>query len=100
MEQLTRWTLRHRRLVVIAWVVLTVVGIATVNNATKAMDQKFSVPGREGWQTNSEIAKLYDRTGSDTSPLLPVVTLPAGRTASDPAIRADLTNIEQRAQRT
>ena len=100
MEQMTRWILRHRRLVVIAWVVLTIVGIATVNNATKAMDQKFSVPGREGWETNAQIAHIYNQTGSDTAPLLPVVTLPAGRSVSDPSIRADLRSIEQKAKQT
>jgi putative drug exporter of the RND superfamily len=99
MEQMTRWILRHRRLVVIAWLVLTVVGIATVSSATKAMDQKFSVPGREGWETNAQIAQIYNHTGSDTSPLLPVVTLPAGKSASDPAIRGDLRGLEQRTQR-
>ncbi len=98
MERLTRWTLAHRRVVVIAWIVVTIVGIATVNNAVKAMDQKFSVPGREGWQTNSEIAKLYGHTGSDTAPLLPVVTLPAGKSATDPAVRAQLRSLEQRTQ--
>src|SRR4051794_61794 len=99
MEQMTRWTLRHRRLVVIAWLVLTIVGIGTVNSATKAMDQKFSVPGREGWETNAQIAHIYDQTGSDTSPLLPVVTLPAGKSAGDPAIRADLRSLEQKTQK-
>jgi putative drug exporter of the RND superfamily len=100
MESLTRWTLRHRRLVVAVWVVFTIVGIATVSKATKAMDQKFSVPGREGWETNAQIAHIYNQTGSDTSPLLPVVTLPAGRTATDPSIRSDLRRLEQRVQRT
>ncbi|HEX6458513.1 MAG TPA: MMPL family transporter [Thermoleophilaceae bacterium] len=99
MERLTRWTLAHRRLVVIGWIVLTIVGIATVNNAVKAMDQKFSVPGREGWQTNAEISKIYDQTGGDTAPLLPVVTLPAGKSASDPAIRSQLRDLEQRTQK-
>jgi len=100
MERLTRWTLRHRRLVVIAWLVLTIVGIATVNNATKAMDQKFSVPGREGWETNAQIAQIYNHTGSDTAPLLPVVTLPAGKSVSDPTVRSDLRSIEQKAKQT
>jgi RND superfamily putative drug exporter len=100
MESLTRWTLRHRKLVVAVWLVLTIVGIATVSKATKAMDQKFSVPGREGWQTNAAISKLYNHTGSDTSPLLPVVTLPKGKSATDPAIKADLTKLEQRVQTT
>ena len=95
MEQLTRWVLRHRRLVVAFWLIVTIVGIATVNNATKAMDQKFSVPGREGWVTNSEIARIYDHTGRDTSPLLEVVTLPAGQSAS--TVRSDLKSLEQKA---
>jgi RND superfamily putative drug exporter len=99
MERLTRWILAHRRLVVAIWAVLTIVGIATVNNATKAMDQKFSVPGREGWQTDAQIAKLYKNTGSDTAPLLPVVTLPAGKSATDPAVKQELAGIEATAKK-
>src|SRR5690349_368332 len=95
MEQLTRWVLRHRRLVVAIWLIVTIVGIATVNNAVKAMDQKFPVPGREGWVTNSEIAKIYDNTGSDTSPLLQVVTVPAGQSAT--AFRSQLKGLEETA---
>ena len=98
MENLTRWVLRHRRLVVIAWVVVTIIGIATVSKAVNAMDQKFSVPGREGWETNSQIAHIYNDTGSDTAPLLPVVTLPPDKSVSDPSIRADLRQIEQKAK--
>src|SRR5919201_982600 len=100
MESLTRWALRHRRLVVAGWVVLTIIGIVTVNNATKAMDQKFSVPGREGWKTNAQIAQIYNHTGSDTAALMPVVTLPPGRSATEPAIRSDLLGIERLAQKT
>jgi RND superfamily putative drug exporter len=98
MERLTRWVLAHRRIVVAAWVLLTIVGIATVGNATKAMNQKFSVPGREGWVTDSEIAKLYGRTGSDTAALMPVVTLPAGRTTADPVVRTQLRGLETKAK--
>src|SRR3954451_5831742 len=94
MERVTRWVLRHRRIVAAVWIVLTVVGIATAGNATKAMDQKFTVPGREGWETNQEIAKLYKGTGGDTAPLLPVVTLPQGKTAADPGVRAQLRAVE------
>ncbi|HEY2635896.1 MAG TPA: MMPL family transporter, partial [Solirubrobacteraceae bacterium] len=96
MERLTRGILAHRKLVVLVWVVLTVVGIATAGKATKAMDQKFTVPGREGWETNQQIARLYKGTGGDTAPLMPVVTLPAGRTATDPGVRAQLRGVEGR----
>ena len=100
MEQLTRWTLRHRRLIVIVWLLVTIVGIATAGKAVKAMDQKFSVPGREGWETNAQIMRIYNQTGSDTAPLLPVVTLPAGKSVSDPGVRASLSQLEQKAKQT
>jgi RND superfamily putative drug exporter len=96
MTSLTRWILAHRRLVVAFWVVLTLVGIATSGAASKAMNQKFSVPGREGWETNQDIARHYGGTGGVGAPLVPVVTLPAGRTASDPAVRADLQQVERK----
>ena len=96
MAALTRWTLAHRRLVVATWLLLTIVGIATSGAAVKAMDQKFTVPGKEGWETNQQIMRDYKGTGGDSSPLLPVVTLPAGKTASDPAVRSELTALEQR----
>src|SRR4051794_25814349 len=98
MEQLTRFVLRHRRLVVAFWLVVTIVGIATVSKAVNAMDQKFSVPGREGWVTNSQIAAIYDRTGSDTSPLLQVVTLPSGQSATN--FRSQLRSLEDKAEKT
>jgi RND superfamily putative drug exporter len=91
---LTRWVLAHRKLVVGFWIVLTLVGIGTAGAATKAMNQKFSVPGREGWETNLAIAKLYKGTGGNAAPLVPVVTLPAGRTVADPGVRAQLLGIE------
>ena len=52
MSAITRWVLAHKRIVTLFWIALTVVGIASANSATKALDQKFSVPGKEGWETN------------------------------------------------
>ncbi|HEV7754203.1 MAG TPA: MMPL family transporter [Baekduia sp.] len=96
MTSLTRWILAHRRVVVAFWLVLTLVGIGTAGAASKAMDQKFSVPGREGWETNQNIARHYGGTGGTGAPLVPVVSLPAGQTASDPAVRAQLRQVEDR----
>jgi RND superfamily putative drug exporter len=90
----TYWVLRHRRLVVAFWVVLTLVGIATSGAATKAMNQKFSVPGREGWDTNVAIAKHYKGTGGNAAPIVPVVTLPAGRSAREAGVRGELRGLE------
>ena len=46
MSAVTRFVLAHRRLVVAFWVVLTIVGIATVGKANESFSEEFSVPGR------------------------------------------------------
>ncbi len=92
----TRWVLAHRRAVATFWILITVVGMATAGAATKAMDQKFSVPGKEGWETNQKIAQQYRGTGGNAAPLLPVVTLGAGTKATDPAVKAQLQDVEAR----
>jgi len=96
MSSITRWVLGRKRTVVLFWVVLTVVGIASVGSATKAMDQKFSVPGKEGWETNVTIAKLFDGAGGDTAPIVPVVTLPHGKTVSSPGVHGELAAVDRR----
>lgn len=63
------------------------------------MDQKFSVPGKEGWETNQTIARMYRGTGGNAAPLVPVVTLAPGRKVSDPAVRTDLGRVEQTLRR-
>ena len=81
MAQLTRWVLAHKRIVVVFWLVLTLVGMASAGSATKALKQKFSVPGKEGWITNQQIQHRFRGTGGDAAPLLAVVTLQLGRAA-------------------
>ena len=79
MERITGWVLAHKRIVVAFWVVLTLVGMASAGSASKALKQKFSVPGKEGWQTNQQIARDFRGTGGNSAPLVPVVTLPTSR---------------------
>jgi putative drug exporter of the RND superfamily len=93
---LTRWVLAHKRIVTLFWIALTVIGIASANSATKALDQKFSVPGKEGWETNVAIAQHFHGAGGDTAPIVPVVTLPSGQTVDSPGIRAQLAQVDQR----
>jgi putative drug exporter of the RND superfamily len=98
MESLTRWVLAHKRIVVIFWLVLTLVGMASAGSASKALKQKFSVPGKEGWVTNEQIARDFHGTGGNNSPLLPVVTLPAGQSAGSPRVLGELRAVEARLQ--
>ncbi len=96
MRSVTRWVLAHKRLVVVFWVVLTLVGMVSAGPATKALKQKFSVPGKEGWTTNQQIARDFHGTGGNTSPLLPVVSLPAGTSVASPGVAARLSAVEAR----
>jgi putative drug exporter of the RND superfamily len=95
-SSLTRWVLAHKRTVVIFWLVLTIAGIAVAGPATDALKPGYSVPGKEGWETNQAIAARYGDTGGDTPPLLPVVTLPQGKTVDSPGVRAELAVIDHR----
>src|SRR5919198_2792345 len=87
MSTLTRWVLAHKRIVIGFWILATIAGIMAAGPASDALDQKFSVPDKEGWETNQQIAQRYGDTGGDTAPLLPVVTLPEGKTVQSPGVR-------------
>jgi putative drug exporter of the RND superfamily len=100
MTSLTRWVLAHKRIVVAVWVVLTLVGGASAGSATKALKQKFSVPGKEGFVTNQRILRSFHGTGGNGAPLLAVVTLPAGTPVGSPAVLAQLRGVEARLERT
>jgi len=98
LSSLTRWVLAHKRIVVGLWVALTIAGMAAAGPATDALEPEFSVPDKEGWETNVAIAERYRGTGGDTSPLVPVVTLPQGESVDSPAVRSDLARIDARLQ--
>jgi putative drug exporter of the RND superfamily len=92
---ITPWVLRHKRLVIGFWIVLTLVGGAASGPASKAMDQKFSVPGKEGWEANKEIEQRFRGTGGNSAPLVPVVELKT--TAAD--ARSQLAALEQKVEK-
>jgi RND superfamily putative drug exporter len=100
MASLTRWVLAHKRTVVIFWVVLTLIGMGSASSATKSLKQKFSVPGKEGFVTNQQIAHNFHGTGGNGDPLLAVVTLPSGTSVSAPVVEGELRAIESRLRRT
>jgi RND superfamily putative drug exporter len=98
MQRLTRRVLHHKRAVAISWLLLTIVGIGAAGPATKALDQRFSVPGREGWEASQQIQREFGN-GGETLPLVPVVQLPSGKTVSSPGVRDQLLRVEQTARK-
>jgi RND superfamily putative drug exporter len=89
MTTLTRWVLGHKKLVVALWAVLTVAGVAAAGPADKAFEQQFNIPGKEAFAANTRIVETYG-SGGDIAPLVPVVSLPQGKTVDSPAVRAGL----------
>jgi len=89
MGALTGAVLGHKRLVVGLWVVVTLAAFAAVGPANDALSNEFSIPGREGFETNKDLAAIYG-AGGDVAPIVPVVTLPAGTTVDSPGVRDEL----------
>jgi len=89
MTRLTRFVLDHKRFVLGFWLAVTVAAFAAIGPAGNALSQEFSVPGREGFETNRELAEVYGN-GGDTAPLVPVVTLPDGKTVDSPGVTREL----------
>jgi RND superfamily putative drug exporter len=96
---LTRWVLAYKRIVVAGWVALTIAGVAASGPASERLTNDSSVPDTEGWETTLAIDRLYDRDQGSGSPLLPVVTLPAGTTVDSPGVKAALAAVDARLRR-
>src|SRR4051812_49544942 len=94
MKSLTKWVLSHKRTVVLFWLVLTIAGMAAAGPASRALDPEFSVPDKEGWETNVAIAQRYGGTGGGSTPPLPGVTPPPGQNAG--GARAGLPGVRAR----
>jgi putative drug exporter of the RND superfamily len=86
---LTRWVLAHKRVVAGIWILVTVAAFGAVGPASDALSEEFPIPGREGFETNREIASIYGN-GGDVAPIVPVVTLPEGTTVDSPGVTAEL----------
>jgi RND superfamily putative drug exporter len=89
MAALTGWVLSHKRLVLGLWLVVWIAAVAALGPAGNSLSQQFNVPGREGFETNKELAEIYG-AGGDVAPIVPVVTLAAGKTVDSPGVRQEL----------
>ena len=85
----TRWVLAHKRVVSGAWMMVAVISLLAIGPAGRALSDEFAVPGREGFETNRQIASTYG-TGGDVAPIVPVVTLPQETTVDSPGVTQEL----------
>ena len=78
MPALARWVLDHKRLVAGFWIAVTIAAFAAIAPAERSLSQQFGVPGREGFETNQQIAAIYG-SGGDVAPLVRCRAAAAGR---------------------
>jgi len=87
----TRFLLRHRLPVALAWLVVAIAAFAATQPASNALSQEFSLPGRESTEANLAIVERFGNGGPTVAgPLVPVVRLPEGTTVDSPGVRREL----------
>jgi putative drug exporter of the RND superfamily len=77
--RLAALVLRHRRIVIVGWLVLFVLGGTAAGQVSKRLTFDFSLPGQPGYETAAKVIGLYGN-GGDQPPSILVVTAPAGQT--------------------
>ncbi len=87
MIRLTGVVLRHKLLVVLAWLAIAAAGFATVGKATSALSASFSIPG-QAFATDAAIQRLYHTGGFENPPVVLTAMVPPG-TAAGPGTAAE-----------
>ncbi|MFE9572964.1 MMPL family transporter [Streptomyces sp. NPDC006692] len=91
MERLSGWLLRHRALVGLAWLVITVVGVVLAPSVSSRL-QPGTHLNTAAYTANVQIAKAYG--GATENPGVLVLDLPPGQTATSPAAAAELKAVD------
>ena len=93
MERLSTFVTAHRKWIYGLWLVAFITGIAASTTLSNHLDKTFSMPGQPGYVANQAILNEYGNGGMAT-PLVPVVQVPAGMSATDPRVTAAFASLE------
>ncbi len=94
--RLARWVIAHRRVVIVAWLVVFVAGAAGASAVSKRLTFDFSLPGQPGYETAKTIDHLYGNGGDGPTSIV-VVTVPAGQTVAGDRARLAAAFVRARA---
>jgi RND superfamily putative drug exporter len=78
MKSITRFSLRYRWVVVLAWVALTVAGVMTLSSATGALTHNQAASGTAGYDANEHIKEVFGLDGHE-QPTIAMLHLPPGK---------------------
>jgi RND superfamily putative drug exporter len=90
---ISRFVLKHKAIVIVAWLVIFVAGMVLTSAATGQLSENFDLPGTESADANGQILARYGN-GAIADPVVPVVTLPEGTTVDTPGIREELAAVD------
>ncbi len=84
MTKTTRGVLRHKRLVALAWIAVTVLAGFAAPSATNHLSHNLNTPGTKAYNANQGILQRFGIDGNE-QPTLAVLTLPPGETMTTSA---------------
>ena len=65
MDRLTRRVLRHKRLVVLSWLVVMIAGAAAASTTTARLKSEFALPGQQGDATANAFVEEYGNSAAE-----------------------------------
>jgi len=93
MERLSTFVTAHRKWIYGLWIAAFIAGIAASSTLSNHLDKTFAMPGQPSYVANQAIVAEYGNGGMAT-PLVPVVKLPAGVSATDPRVIAAFSSLD------
>src|SRR4051794_37282548 len=101
MTAIAEFVLRHRRWVLISWLLVVIAGVMLVQKTNDRLVIDFSLPGQPGTETANQIDREF-HAGGKTAPYVITVTLPAGQTVTgnERAIGSTFADVQQKVPQT
>ncbi|HSP66037.1 MAG TPA: MMPL family transporter, partial [Candidatus Deferrimicrobium sp.] len=94
MRKLAGLVLRHRRLVILSWVVVFIAGVAGVSTSVSRLSTSFSLPGQPGYETANRVLHTYG-IAADVAPYLLTFRTSAGAHIDATQADAAFTAVQQ-----
>src|SRR3954470_3332613 len=101
MGLIAEFVLRHRRWVLVGWLLIVVAGVMLVSKTNERLVIDFSLPGQPGTETANQIDREF-HAGGKTAPYVITVTMPAGQTVTgnEQAIGQTFATVQQKVAQT
>src|SRR5437879_13919726 len=87
LEKLARFVIRRRKLVIVGWVILTLIGAFSASKINKRWLDQFSIPGYSAYEANQRTLKVF---GNGAQPPHVALFTVQGDVTKDKAIGAAL----------